>query len=130
MKRAIENAFIIAWMKFYPDFHAQPYIVIVQALISGSPLFFFFVAGASTALTNGIVGAMVAIVCYIGVASSIQEVSQDRYVKFREIIVAMPVHSASYAFGVALAPLLMSLPGGRENILALNLQGVWKKEES
>jgi ABC-type multidrug transport system permease subunit len=32
-------------------------------------------------------------------------------VKIREMIVAMPVHPASYAIGVALAPLLLSLPG-------------------
>jgi hypothetical protein len=111
VNRAIENALLIAWMKFYPDFSAKPYIVIIQAGISGSPLFFFLIAGSLTAFSNGVAGAMVAIVSFIGLASSIQDISQDRYIKIREMMIAMPVHPASYAFGIALAPLLMSMPG-------------------
>jgi ABC-type multidrug transport system permease subunit len=42
--------------------------------------------------------------------SGIQDISWDRYVKIREMIVAMPVHPASYALGIALAPLLISIP--------------------
>ena len=111
MRRAIENAFLIAWMKFYPDFRVQPLIVLIQAGVSGSPLFFFLIAGSLTGLRNGIVGAMVAMVSFIGITSCVQDVVQDRYTKMREIIVAMPVHPASYAFGIALASLLVSIPG-------------------
>jgi ABC-type multidrug transport system permease subunit len=42
--------------------------------------------------------------------AGIQDISWDRYVKIREMIVAMPVHPASYALGIALAPLLISIP--------------------
>jgi len=111
MRRAIRNAFLIAWMKFYPDFRVQPLIVLVQAGVSGSPLFFFLIAGASNGVRNGIIGAMVAMVSFIGITSSVQDVVQDRYTRMREIMVAMPVHPASYAFGIALASLLVSIPG-------------------
>jgi len=111
MRRAIENAFLIAWMKFYPDFRVQPLIVLIQTGVSGSPLFFFLIAGSLTSLRNGIVGAMVAMVSFIGITSCVQDVVQDRYTKMREIIVAMPIHPASYAFGIALASLLVSIPG-------------------
>jgi ABC-type multidrug transport system permease subunit len=49
-------------------------------------------------------------VAFIGVLAGIQDISWDRYVKIREMIVAMPVHPASYALGIALAPLLLSVP--------------------
>lgn len=54
---------------------------------------------------------MISTVGFIGISSAIQDVALDRYVKIREIIVAMPVHPVSYMVGVALAPLILSLPG-------------------
>ncbi len=111
MKEKIEKTLLIAWMKFYPDFRIQPLIVIINMAMSGSPLFFFLIAGSTTGFKTGIAGAMVAIVSYIGITSATQDVAQDRYTKLREMMVAMPIHPASYAFGVALAPLLMSMPG-------------------
>lgn len=121
MKRAIENAFQIAWMKFYPDFSIQPFIVVIQAGISGSPLFFFLIAGSLTSFRNGIIGAMVAMVSYIGITSSVQDVTMDRFTKIREMMVAMPIHPFSYAFGIALASLLTSMLG----LLSFIAIGVW-----
>jgi len=109
--KAVENALLIAWMKFYPDFRRQPYVMITQAGISAGPLFFILFSGSTSAFHNGIVGAMISVVSFLGLTSAIQDVAQDRYTKLREIAAAMPVHPMSYALGVALAPLLASLPG-------------------
>jgi len=109
--KIIENALLIAWMKFYPDFRERPYVMLTQAGISAGPLFFIFIAGSATALHNGVVGAMISIVSYMGLTSAIQDVVQDRYVKLREMMTAMPIQPASYALGVALAPLMAAIPG-------------------
>lgn len=61
-------------------------------------------------IVHGLIGAMVSSVSFAGVMAGIQDISWDRYVKIREMIVAMPVHPASYALGIALAPLLISIP--------------------
>jgi len=111
MMKAVENALLIAWMKFYPDFRRQPYVMITQAGISAGPLFFILLTGSTAAFHTGIVGAMVSVVSYLGLTSAIQDVAQDRYTKLREMAAAMPIHPASYALGVALAPLLASIPG-------------------
>lgn len=97
-------------MKSYPDLKRNPLLLIVIALISAIPLFFMAVFAAEGMLIHGLIGAMVSSVSFIGVASGIQDVSADRYIKIREMIVAMPVHPASYAIGIALAPLLLSIP--------------------
>jgi ABC-type multidrug transport system permease subunit len=54
---------------------------------------------------------MVGSIGFIGLASAVQDITWDRYVKIREMIVAMPVHPLSYAFGVALSKLLYASPG-------------------
>lgn len=109
--KVVRDALIIGKMKAFPDLKRQPLILIVVGIISAIPLFFFAVSGGGEMLSHGLVGAMVSTVGFIGVNSAIQDIGQDRYVKIREMIVAMPVHPASYAIGVALAPLLLSLPG-------------------
>jgi ABC-type multidrug transport system permease subunit len=108
--KTIKDTLIIAWMKSYPDLKRNPLVLIVIALISAIPLFFMAVFAAEGMLIHGLIGAMVSTVSFIGVATGIQDISWDRYVKIREMIVAMPVHPASYAIGIALAPLLLSLP--------------------
>jgi len=101
---------MIAWMKSYPDFKRNPLVLIVIALISAIPLFFMAIFAAEGMLIHGLIGAMVSTISFIGVSAAIQDISWDRYVKIREMIVAMPVHPASYAMGTALAPFLLSLP--------------------
>lgn len=61
-------------------------------------------------IVHGLIGAMVSSAGFVGVMAGIQDISWDRYVKIREMIVAMPVHPASYTLGIALAPLLVSIP--------------------
>jgi len=108
--KIIKDTLLIAWMKSYPDLKRNPLLLIVIALISAIPLFFMAIFASEGMLIHGLIGAMVSTISFIGVASGIQDVSWDRYVKIREMIVAMPVHPASYAVGVALAPLLLSVP--------------------
>jgi ABC-type multidrug transport system permease subunit len=109
--KAVESTLLIAWMKFYPDFRREPYVVITQAGISAGPLFFILFSGSANAFHNGIVGAMISVVSFLGLTSAINDVAQDRYTKLREIMVSMPVHPMSYALGIALAPLIASIPG-------------------
>jgi ABC-type multidrug transport system permease subunit len=109
--RAVENTLLIAWLKFYPDFRRQPYVLITQAAISAGPVFFILLSGSAYAFNSGLVGAMISVVSFLALTTSIQDVASDRYVKLREIMVSMPVHPLSYALGVSLAPLLASLPG-------------------
>jgi ABC-type multidrug transport system permease subunit len=126
--KAVRDALIIGKMKAFPDLKRQPLILIVVGIISAIPLFFFAVSGGGEMLSHGLVGAMVSTVGFIGVNSAIQDIGQDRYVKIREMIVAMPVHPASYAIGVALAPLLLSLPGIAFFILVAMTMGILQAE--
>jgi ABC-type multidrug transport system permease subunit len=79
-------------------------------MIGAIPLFFMVIFSGGSMLIHGLIGAMISGVAFIGVMAGIQDISWDRYVKIREMIVAMPVHPASYALGIALAPLILSAP--------------------
>lgn len=107
--KLVRDAVIIAEFKALPDLKRNPLMVLLVGVISSFPLFYVLVFGGN--LGYGLVGAMVATISFIGLAAAIQDISFDRYVKIREMIVAMPVHSVSYALGVALAPLIISAPG-------------------
>ena len=107
--KLLKDAVIIAELKAIPDLKRNPSMVLLIGVISSFPLFYILVFGGN--LNYGLIGAMVATISFIGIAAAIQDISQDRYVKIREMIVAMPVHSISYAIGVALGPLIISAPG-------------------
>lgn len=106
--KMLRDTFIITSLKAMPDLKRQPLIMLLVALISSLPLFFIVVLGGNISL--GLIGAMVSATSFIGMQAPIQEIAFDRYVKIREMIVAMPVHPLSYAIGIALAPLILSLP--------------------
>jgi len=111
ISKIVKDTFIIAWIKSYPDFRRNPLMLILLAMISAIPLFFMLMfSSGGNVILHGLIGAMVASVSFAGVMSGIQDISWDRYVKIREMIVAMPVHPASYALGIALAPLMLSIP--------------------
>lgn len=111
ISKIAKDTFIIAWIKSYPDFRRNPLMLILLAMISAIPLFFMLMfSSGGNVILHGLIGAMVASVSFAGVMSGIQDISWDRYVKIREMIVAMPVHPASYALGIALAPLMLSIP--------------------
>jgi ABC-type multidrug transport system permease subunit len=108
--KILKDMLIIAWMKSYPDFRRNPLMLLLVAMIGAIPLFFMVIFSGGNMLIHGLIGAMISGVAFIGVMAGIQDISWDRYVKIREMIVAMPVHPASYALGIALAPLLLSVP--------------------
>lgn len=108
--KIVRDMFIIAWIKSYPDLRRNPLLLLLVAMIGAIPLFFMVIFSGGNMLIHGLIGAMISGVAFIGVMAGIQDISWDRYVKIREMIVAMPVHPASYALGIALAPLLLSVP--------------------
>ena len=111
ISKIIKDTLIIAWMKSYPDFRRNPLFLLLITMISSIPLFFMMMfSSGGNMIVHGLIGAMVSSVGFVGVMAGIQDISWDRYVKIREMIVAMPVHPASYALGIALAPLLVSIP--------------------
>jgi ABC-type multidrug transport system permease subunit len=83
-------------------------MVFFVGLISSLPLYFILVFGGQ--ISYGLIGAMVSTASFIGMMAAIQDIAWDRYVKIREMLVAMPVHPLSYALGLALAPLVISSP--------------------
>ena len=108
--KIVRDVFIIAWIKSYPDLRRNPLLLLLVAMIGAIPLFFMVIFSGGSMLIHGLIGAMISGVAFIGVMAGIQDISWDRYVKIREMIVAMPVHPASYALGIALAPLILSAP--------------------
>lgn len=108
--KIVRDMFIIAWIKSYPDLRRNPLLLLLVAMIGAIPLFFMVIFSGGNMLIHGLIGAMISGVAFIGVMAGIQDISWDRYVKIREMIVAMPVHPASYALGIALVPLLLSVP--------------------
>ncbi len=111
LSKIVKDTLIIAWIKSYPDFRRNPLMLLLIAMISAVPLFFLLIfSSGENMIVHGLIGAMVSSVAFVGVMSGIQDISWDRYVKIREMIVAMPVHPASYALGIAVAPLLISIP--------------------
>jgi len=99
---------IITALKSLPDLKRQPLMIFFVGMISSLPLYFILVFGGQ--ISYGLIGAMVSTASLIGMMASIQDVAWDRYVKIREMLVAMPVHPLSYALGLALAPLVISSP--------------------
>jgi ABC-type multidrug transport system permease subunit len=110
--KPLRDVYIIATMKAVPDIKRQPLTLFIITFLSFIPLFFtYFFGNARAQLSYAVVGGMVGSVGFIGLASAVQDITWDRYVKIREMIVAMPVHPLSYSFGVALSKLLYASPG-------------------
>jgi ABC-type multidrug transport system permease subunit len=106
--KMIKDMLIITALKSLPDLKRQPLMIFFVGMISAIPLFFILVFGGQ--ISYGLIGAMVSTASLIGMMASIQDIAWDRYVKIREMLVAMPVHPLSYALGLALAPLVISSP--------------------
>jgi ABC-2 type transport system permease protein len=106
--KMVKDTLVIAALKSIPDFKRQPLMLFVVGMISAIPLFFILVFGGQ--ISYGLVGAMVSTISFIGISAAIQDINADRYVKIREMIIAMPVSPISYSVGIALAPLILSLP--------------------
>ena len=107
--KPLKDVYVIATMKAIPDIKRQPLTLIIITFLSFIPMFFTYVFGGQ--IIYALVGGMVGSIGFIGLASAVQDIAWDRYVKIREMIVAMPVHPLSYSFGVALSKLLYASPG-------------------
>jgi len=107
--KIIKDIITITAFKSLPDIKRNPLMIFLVSLITSFPLFFIVVSGGE--LSYGITGAIVATVGFIGLNSAIQDMAWDRYLKIRQIIVSMPVNPIAYALAIALAPLVVSLPG-------------------
>jgi len=99
---------IIATIKSIPDLKRQPLLSLILGLVGALPLFFMTIFGAQ--ISHGLIGAMVGSVSFSGLLAPIQDIAGDRYLKIREMLVAMPVHPFSYAIGLSLASLIISSP--------------------
>jgi len=106
--KVLKDILVITALKSIPDLKRQPLMLFLIGIISSLPLYFMVIFGGQ--IRYGLTGAMVSAVSYIGISAAIQDVSWDRYLKIREMIVAMPVHPLSYAIGISLAPLILSMP--------------------
>lgn len=106
--KIVKDTLVITALKSLPEIKRQPLMMFVVGLISSLPVYFIIVFGGE--ISYGLIGAMVSTISYIGSSAAIQDISWDRYVKIRQMIVAMPVHPLAYAMGIALAPLLISAP--------------------
>lgn len=109
--KTLRDALIIGWWKSWPDLRRQPLLIPLIMMISALPLFFLYVfSSGGNVLGLGIVGALVGTLAFLAANSSLQELGQDRYLKIREMMVAMPVSPIAYSTGIALSTLIIALP--------------------
>ena len=111
LKKMIKDTFIIAYMKSVPDIKRQPLMLLILVGLSAIPLFFITLFGGTAMMDVGLVGVIVSSIGFIAITASVQDITWDRYVKLREMVVAMPVHPLSYAMGLTMGFLIFSLPG-------------------
>jgi ABC-2 type transport system permease protein len=113
LKKMFKDMFIIAYMKSVPDLKRQPLMLIILIGLSAIPLFFIGLFGGDDPeiFKTGLVGVIVSSIGFIAITASIQDLTFDRYVKLREMVVAMPVHPLSYVMGLTLGFLIFALPG-------------------
>jgi ABC-type multidrug transport system permease subunit len=105
----VKDIIVVAAMKSIPEIKQQPLSIIIITFLSFIPLFFTSFFGGQ--LIYAVVGGMVCSMGFLGLSAAIHDIVWDRYVKTREMLVAMPVHPLSYSLGVAIAKLLFALPG-------------------
>lgn len=112
MPLAIRQALLIGWHQAVPEIVREPlstlFIVVTFGLL---PPVVLRLLGTSQTWTSGLVGALVGIVAYLGLTTSIHLPAWHRQIKFQEMVFATPTSPLSYAIGVALVPLVLALPG-------------------
>jgi len=121
-KKFVQDTYRIAWLKSIPDLKRQPMILLIMVGLAAIPLFFIGLFGGEEMVDVGLVGVIVSSIGFLAIGASIQDITWDRYVKLREMVVAMPVHPISYAMGLTLGALIFALPG----FLAFTGFGIWR----
>ena len=122
IKKMVNDTLVLAWLKSIPDLKRQPMLVVLLVGFAAIPLLFITMFGGEEMLDIGLVGVIVSSVGFIGISASIQDLTWDRYVKLKEMVVAMPVHPVSYAMGLTLASLAFTIPG----IIAFTALGLYR----
>jgi len=121
--KMLRDTWIIAYMKSVPDIKRQPLMLLILVGLSAIPLFFIGLFGGDdpAVFRIGLAGVIVSSIGFIAITASIQDLTFDRYVKLREMVVAMPVHPLSYAMGLTLGFLIFAFPG----FIAFLIYGVY-----
>ncbi len=89
----------------------DPMLMILLSLISFLPVLFIFVFGAGeSAFLQSVVGAIVLSLAFAGIGSAQSVYFNKHWFRFQDIYVASPVSPLSYAFGLSVSTLLVSLP--------------------
>ncbi len=122
MKKMFKDTMTIAWLKSIPDLKRQPGILVILVGFAAIPLFFITLFGGEDMMDVGLIGVIVSSIGFMGIGASIQDLTWDRYVKLKEMVVAMPVHPVAYAMGLTLAALVFTLPG----FLAFTALGLYR----
>ncbi len=89
----------------------DPMLMVLLSLISFLPVLFIFVFGAGeSAFLQSVVGAIVLSLAFAGIGSAQSVYFNKHWFRFQDIYVASPVSPISYAFGLSVSTLLVSLP--------------------
>ncbi len=89
----------------------DPMLMVLLSLISFLPVLFIFVFGAGeSAFLQSVVGAIVLSLAFAGIGSAQSVYFNKHWFRFQDIYVASPVSPVSYAFGLSVSTLLVSLP--------------------
>ncbi len=89
----------------------DPMLMILLSLISFLPVLFIFVFGAGQgAFLQSVVGAIVLSLAFAGIGSAQSVYFNKHWFRFQDIYVASRVSPISYAFGLSVSTLLVSLP--------------------
>ncbi|HEY7587791.1 MAG TPA: ABC transporter permease [Thermoplasmata archaeon] len=89
----------------------DPMLMILLSLISFLPVLFIYVFGAGEgAFLQSVVGAIVLSLAFAGIASAQSVYFNKHWFRFQDIFVASRVSPVSYALGLSLSTLLVSMP--------------------
>lgn len=89
----------------------DPMLMVLLSLISFLPVLFIFVFGAgANAFLQSVVGAIVLSLAFAGIGSAQSVYFNKHWFRFQDIYVASRVSPVSYAFGLSVSTLLVSLP--------------------
>lgn len=106
--KILRDVYFIAYLTNIFWFKRQPLDMVLITMFTGVPVVFITVFRGPTEVA--LIGAVISTPALIGLTSSAQGLSWDKFIKLKELLVASPVHPVSYALGNALGPLLATSP--------------------
>ncbi|MEK6986706.1 MAG: ABC transporter permease [Candidatus Thermoplasmatota archaeon] len=89
----------------------DPMLLIVLSMFSFLPVMFIYLfAGAGDTFNASLVGAIVLSLAFVGLFSAQSVYFNKHWFRFQDIFVASPVSPISYAIGLSVSTLIVSLP--------------------